>query len=1290
MAWCAASRRDRAVRPPPDARLRRRRWLGIIAVVLSSLLGVAHPVAAAPILPGVSEEPSQSTFYTTTISIPTYPYADYLEDAYSTTYHMTYPVLDWVRYDASNPVAVPHDYELLVIENAYLKVTMLPELGGRIYQLFDKTTGHNQLYQNPVIKPTHWGPLEQGWWLSAGGIEWCLPVDEHGYESGIPWSWSVVTSTAGVTVTVQDTTDATRIRAVIDVFLPSDRAYVAVEPHVENPTGSPIDAKFWINAALAPGLANKPTQGLSFVLNSPDVSVHSTGDQRLPGASPTMPDGPEYRFSWPVYEGVDYSRLRNWNEWLGFFAYPQAVQGFAGAYDELQTEGVVRVFPPEIARGVKVFATGWSRALDWHIWTDLDSGGVELHGGLAPTFWDTVRLEPHTTMTWREVWYPVHDIGMISAATEDAVLRATETDGHLDVAVQPTGAWAARATELYVWQRTACTELAHWTMLGLDPSSAYHNSLSVGALTLDEIAVAFVDAGHNVLAAYGPSDCLDFVMPASHLGYGANVRDTSKITSLLEPLGLDWVKLWEEYSGLPATKLPQNVLYNVDCGAYVNDLNAWRGRIRSIAQAGVGRVQAYEICSEPNIRNANWGGNVPDPQRFAEMLCIARQEIKAIDPYALVISGGLAPVGRIPPPTGSSGAWPCGEGNDCNAMDEWVYLQAMLDAGAGMCMDAFGYHPYGFAAPPERDPALVSNGFAFRGVETLHDILVDAGLGSVPVWATEFGWIRRPAEDGYEVNCDAAPDYALYFKWQEVSAQAQADYLNRAFQYADAHWPWMQGMFVWNLDWHDYLTWLPCFHSRYYALRRQDGTALGVATPAYNALALVDKRPWPFGVPVLSVQPALRPLLSEVNVAKVMTTAFAIGNAGPGVLTWTAGVSPASSLTAVLTPTHGASGDELRVTVNTEGLPVGYYTATVRIDALPEETQDVPKTVTVTLHVVTELRHAYLPAILRMYAAPSPPDPPPQTPPPIPGFTPGVPEGPSKIGVHAIGDGGTIDFVRQVHNAGGHVALVKGLSFGYLCDVKQISPETVTIGRWSHHIWETVDAEGNPADVASDYMQVHMQQWAPYKTCVDYWEVLNEVDPPTVAGHVWLAEFFKAAMTIADANGYKLALFSYSMGVPEIYEWEAIAGTGVFAQAKAGGHILSLHEYGGPLMSDRWGEPMPQYAGQSLDDPSIPLYGDRGVLAGRYRHLYRDILIPRDEAIPLAITEANLAIDDPVQRAQYFLDEVSWYDDRLREDDYVLGMAIFTLGGGIAGWQDFDYLSFLPDLAQRIISLKDR
>jgi len=300
-----------------------------------------------------------------------------------------------------------------------------------------------------------------------------------------------------------------------------------------------------------------------------------------------------------------------------------------------------------------------------------------------------------------------------------------------------------------------------------------------------------------------------------------------------------------------------------------------------------------------------------------------------------------------------------------------------------------------------------------------------------------------------------------------------------------------------------------------------------------------------------------------------------------------------------------------------------------------------------------------------------------------------VAHNPSKLGLHTINSNRAVDFVRAVHDAGAHVALVKALGeFGYLREVKAISPETVTVARRGSP--QAVDPTGDPAERAAEIMAQHVPYWIYERDVVDYWEVLNENDPPGIEGHVWLAQFYLAAMDIADANGYKLAIFSYSTGVPQWHEWEAIVETGIFAQAKARGHALALHEYGWPTTDARWGE--------ATED--LPPYEDRGVLTGRYRYLYRDFLIPRDEVVPLVITESgldpllDLTIEVDDWRAQY-VQNMAWYDAKLREDDYVVGATMFTLGG-IGMWTDYDYEELLwPDnpyganFLDYIVSLKD-
>lgn len=293
-----------------------------------------------------------------------------------------------------------------------------------------------------------------------------------------------------------------------------------------------------------------------------------------------------------------------------------------------------------------------------------------------------------------------------------------------------------------------------------------------------------------------------------------------------------------------------------------------------------------------------------------------------------------------------------------------------------------------------------------------------------------------------------------------------------------------------------------------------------------------------------------------------------------------------------------------------------------------------------------------------------------------------LPNRPSKLGLHTIKPNNAFPFVRSVTEAGAHVTLVKALgSFGLLREIKSVSPTTITIGRWDG--LANVEIQGDPAEVAGYVMAQHMAQWTNERDVADYWEVLNEVNPPTVEGHLWLARFYSAAMTIAEANGFRLALLSYSTGVPEWATWQAIVESGLFTQAKAGGHILALHEYNWPRMSSGWGVGLP---GQPAPD------AERGILAGRYRHLYRDFLIPRDQVIPLAITECGL---DPLLAGEKvgglparWLRELAWYDARLVEDDYVLGAAVFTLGGD-EGWRGFDYEAQLPALHDYLVRLKD-
>lgn len=349
--------------------------------------------------------------YRTAVTTAAYPYQDFLRQEFSAQFGLPFWRLDWDAYESSAPRPAPRQYELIVMENAYLRVSILPELGGRIYECTLKAAGRNLLYQNAVLKPTRWGPAEQGWWLAAGGIEFCLPVEEHGYESAAPWQAEIITAGKEGRVRLRDSTDQERLQAQVEVVLPADEARFFLQITLRNGTASTLPVQFWSNAMIPAGDSPR------FFLPARQARIHSTSDPRLPAAGETI--------SWPYWRGTDWSLPDTWQGWLGVFAWPQAEFGFAGVYDASADTGLVRTFPPQITRGVKAFGFGGPSArLPASLWTDDGTYYVELHGGLTPAFGESQPLAPGQQLSWQEAWFPAAGLQGLTAAGPSGAVRA--------------------------------------------------------------------------------------------------------------------------------------------------------------------------------------------------------------------------------------------------------------------------------------------------------------------------------------------------------------------------------------------------------------------------------------------------------------------------------------------------------------------------------------------------------------------------------------------------------------------------------------------------------------------------------------------------------------------------------------------------------------------------------------------------------------------------------------------------------------------------------------------------
>ncbi len=472
-------------------------------------------------------------------------------------------------------------------------------------------------------------------------------------------------------------------------------------------------------------------------------------------------------------------------------------------------------------------------------------------------------------------------------------------------------------------------------------------------------------------------------LPPPHLGYGVNVWDQP---DLAIASGFEWIKLVQEAGPPPATRLPMHVLYRITIEGDPAKLPLYPEQIRALVRSARGKVDAYEIGNEPNLKGVGFWGNFDvDIEAYTRLLCTVYPIIKSEDPNAIVVTGGLAPVGRWPP--GSK-----------KAVDERFFAMRMFDwmkylNNGQMCADAFGYHPYGFKYEPERpldqlDPSDNGNGFAFRGAEVMRDIMVQFGAGHLQMWATEFGWIRDPVSDPWT----ASPAYLDYsfcneialhpemagFLWMQVTQQQQADYTVRAFQYADQNWPWMGPMFIWNLDYYHRGT--SCtphkFYSLYYATEGNSGQRS--PTLVYAAVRDMPRRS-AWGGPMMTVTPDRISFFGAPGFPLVQTATISIQGGGMTPITWTASFSPPAPIGLSVSPISGTAPSTATLSAATSLFEItGTFPYTLYITAEPTTTAGSPFTLPVTLRVVDHLEQAFLPIVQRDFAAPTPtPTPPP-------------------------------------------------------------------------------------------------------------------------------------------------------------------------------------------------------------------------------------------------------------------------------------------------------------------------
>jgi hypothetical protein len=332
---------------------------------------------------------------------------------------------------------VDRTFKTYVLENRYLKVTLLPEFGGRILSIIYKPTGHEQLYRTEVGIPygIKGGTFYYDWMMVYGGIFPTFPDAEHGKTWLKPWDFAVVKQTADeVTVSMSLKDDfaysaqparfrrgSTGIAATYYVTLKADRAALDARAVLKNPQTQAIDYEYWTCATLAPVSHPKKPKATGGAEIIAPIATYTT-----PGWSANLAAADESA-------GADKSRFeklrffRNWPTLGIAYAAPDMQGGnFWGVINHDNEEGIIRIADNRITRGLKMWTWGFpafANQSDARKDPRPDQPYVELWAGVSDQFFHPARFPASSEVSVAETYSPTVGMGNVTHANDRILIN---------------------------------------------------------------------------------------------------------------------------------------------------------------------------------------------------------------------------------------------------------------------------------------------------------------------------------------------------------------------------------------------------------------------------------------------------------------------------------------------------------------------------------------------------------------------------------------------------------------------------------------------------------------------------------------------------------------------------------------------------------------------------------------------------------------------------------------------------------------------------------------------------
>ena len=409
-------------------------------------------------------------------------------------------------------------YKAIFVESDTMKLTYLPELGGRFMELYDKLNKREVFYKNDVMKPTAFN-ARLDW--PQEGIELTGPFDVHSLTLKYDpyWSNTVVRHDDGsVSLALGEIDPFYGMKVTLTATLHPGVHGLEISVFCFNPNTSRMPQMFWTNAAFP------TTDQTQFIYPMSRTVGHNTGEVT----------------GWPMYQGIDYSQDKNNKNMLGVFGI-DLYDNFGGAYMFDRDYGVFRYADRRVVQGMKMWTWGHGRDSDATQRSYTDNAGPYYEAQSGRHVWDGHYewVAPHQVERWSEWWIPVAGTKGLTTLTDAVALNLRTNGDNLQLDLSPVRA----VPEARLTVSSSAGVLLQET-LTLAPAATVHKTIATkkDAATLHDVQVVVTDAKGTELLHYRRPDAKQ--QPSE---YTAFTRELEKPTQLPEHMSAEELVLAAEF-----------------------------------------------------------------------------------------------------------------------------------------------------------------------------------------------------------------------------------------------------------------------------------------------------------------------------------------------------------------------------------------------------------------------------------------------------------------------------------------------------------------------------------------------------------------------------------------------------------------------------------------------------------------------------------------------------------------------------------------------------------------------